>query len=392
MSAILIMEMRGFADIASVLAKELDVIAVTPERVRSAGILITNDAITRAGQNIHITGSSRPGGDTWCFTFDEIPDALMFACRLLNEFQKLTLENGIYFLKPAMALTTGSAKFDGESVLDDNSITIIRAADKGKSYELVAIGEAVNLVKQVDWITTFDKPETSSSAPLSCLVDWRSVRIADGDTGSTSVILPALLLDNEIIFSNSNQEAVEILIREQERAHSILAFGGPIPFDIPIYRSYLSSALAVIKNNPDCIWTVLSYLPLNEACSTYAWLQICRRLMIYYPSNFAFAAFPIPEGQLRPFSYHIFDDCRVQIGLRSFSPQKGTPTMSSAIMIRNRKISTRFKEEFMENWRRIGQISDEEIGRIVSQIKGLSNELRRSATKAVDELLDANRL
>src|SRR5207253_47390 len=119
----------------------------------------------------------------------------------------------------------------------------------------------------------------------------------------------------------------------------------------PIYRAYLRNSIALVQEPAGPSFAILSYIPLNEPESSFTWLELCRRLSIQHHTRFSFRAFAIPEGQLRPFSFQVFDDDSVHLGLRSYSPQKGTPTMSSAVMFRNREIAARFKGEFIENWR-----------------------------------------
>jgi len=387
MAAIVVMEMRGFAALASQLSREMDVIGVTEARIRSSAISIANETIQRAGKPYGITKRMHLGGDTWYFTFDNPEDALSFSCELLGDFRSLANERGVFFIKPSMAIAVGEPQFDGERFLDGESIAAYRAADSGKPYQLLVVGDAVNRIKQVKGVIGEDVPKEKDTDPPKYRVDWQGIATEGVKKAAPIISLPTLLLDSEIIYSHSSEEAVQHLVRQQERSQQVYAFGGPVPLDVPMYRNYMRSAIAVLKNKPECVWTVLSYLPLNESFHTYSWLELCRRLSVFYPNSFAFAAFTIPEGQLRPFSYHIYDETTVHIGLRSFSPQRGTPTMSSAIMFRNRQIAQRFRDEFMENWRRIGAISERTMGAFTSSIQGLSNEVKKAALESVEKLL-----
>jgi hypothetical protein len=56
-------------------------------------------------------------------------------------------------------------------------------------------------------------------------------------------------------------------------------------------------------------------------------------------------------------------------------------------MFRNRQIAQRFRDEFMENWRRIGAISERTMGAFTSSIQGLSNEVKKAALESVEKLL-----
>mgnify|MGYP001209401073 CR=1 FL=1 len=387
MATIVVMEMRGFAAMATQLSREMEVVGVTEARIRSSAIIIANECIARAGGPYGITKRMHLGGDTWYFTFDAPHEAVRFACALLADFRSLANERGIFFLKPTVAIAVGEPQYDGERFLDGDSIGAYRVADSGKAYTIMVVGDAVNLVKQIPGVVGEDIPAEKETDPQRYRLNWQSILPTEPSRPAHAVSLPTLLLDSEIIYSHSSEEAVQHLVRQQERCQKVYAFGGPVPIDVPMYRNYMRSVVAILKNKPECVWTVLSYLPLNESFHTYAWLELCRRLSVYYPNNFAFAAFAIPEGQLRPFSYHVYDDTTVHIGLRSFSPQRGTPTMSSAIMFRNRQIASRFRDEFMENWRRIGAISEKTIGVLTSGLTGLSNEVKKSALESVEKLL-----
>lgn len=386
MNSILIMELRGFAALATQLAKELDRINLSPERVRAAGIQIANQIIEKVLDGHHCTHKMHLGGDTWYFTFEDVTEGVIVGCKLLIGFYQKTIEKGIFYLKPSIGFTTGKPQFDGERFLDDDSIAAYRLADSGKSYRFAVIGEAINKVKQIPWIEFSDKIDKQGIPYLEIIwnKDYSEIKI---DLDNFNVSLPSLLLDNEVIYSNSVPEAIGQLIRQQERSKNIASFGGPVPIDSPIYRQYLKSVIAILRNKSDVEWTILNYIPLDESFYSFAWLELCRKLSIYYPRQFATAFFPLPQGQMRPFSYHIFNKECVHIGLRSFSPTKGTPTMSSAIIFKNNRIAKRFYEEFIENWRRIGPSTDEQYSRLISNIKGLNDFLRKKAIEMVEEII-----
>lgn len=388
MTTILVMELRGFAKIATELAYDMDKIGVTPDRVRSAGIHIINETIDKAKINYPFTKKMHLGGDTWYFTFDEFEEGVRYACILLSILQQLVNENGLFFLKPSLALNIGEPKFEGERFLDDDSIQTYRAADSGRPFHLFVLSKAIKLAKQLPWLKMSHIQD--ADVDTKQLIEWQDIQLTpeSQSIGNVPFSLPTLLLDSEVIYSNSTSEAINHIIKQQERSSSVFAFGGPVPLDTPIYKNYIRSTLALMKKNSQCKWTVLSYLPLNIAVYTYTWVELCRRLSVVYPDRFAFSAFSIPEGQLRPFSYQIFDDSTVHIGLRSFSTHRGTPTMSSAIMFRNKKIASRFKEEFLENWRRIGALNELEWGEIYSKIQGLTKDIKKNSLLLIEELLD----
>jgi hypothetical protein len=198
------------------------------------------------------------------------------------------------------------------------------------------------------------------------------------------------LLDSEVIYSRSASEAIDNIVRQQATSKAICAFGGPVPLDVPFYQSYMRDTLASLKQSGGPKFSLVSYIPQNEPATSYTWLELCRRLSIRYSDRFSFCAFQIPDGQLRPFSFQIFDQLTVHLGLRSYSMQSGTPTMSSAIMIRNRNIAERFYGEFVENYRQIGMMDDKRHGEILASLSGLTSALKRECMDRVEALLGSS--
>jgi hypothetical protein len=379
-TAILVIEMRGFERIASELAKELDTIGVTPERIRAAGIWIANSIFDQISEKLRPEKRMHLGGDTWYFNFSAFDEAVRFGGSALAAFRHLANSKNIYFLKPSLAANYGVPQFDGERFLDNESIVAYRAADKGKSFQFLAVGNGIGRLRELSsWIPT--EPVDDGNVRIS----WDKIATDKLVAAASSIIVPTLLLESEVIYSESNQQAIDFVIQQQSRSKKIIAFGGPVPLTDPIYRNYLKATIAHLKD-AECKFTVLSYIPANEGPLSFGWLQLCRDLNMTYPDKFAFAAFSIPEGQLRPFSYHVYDEAIVHIGLRSFSPQRGVPTMSSAIMLRNARIAKRFSDEFMENWRKVGPLTDGTFGRIVDGLSGLNPQTKRESITEVREL------
>ena len=381
------MEIRGFAKIATELAYDMEMIGLSADRVRSAGIYFINEAIKQCQLEYHITKKMHLGGDTWYFTFDDLEEGIRFAITLLNRLLQLVNEKGLFFIKPSLAINIGDPKFDGERFLDDDSINTYRAADSGRPFHLFILEKAIKQAKNITWFKM--SPIEDADTNLKQLIEWQTAELSSSTKTleTCPISLPSLLLDSEVIYSNSSSEAIANIIRQQERSNSVFAFGGPVPLDAPVYKNYIRSTISLIKNNEECNWTVLSYLPINETTYTYTWIELCRRLSVMYSDRFAFSAFTIPGGQLRPFSYQIFDDSTVHIGLRSYSPHKGTHIMSAAVMLRNKEIVARFKNEFLENWRQIGTLNDADWGNIYSSLKGLTPDIKKNSLRIVDEML-----
>jgi len=388
MTTILILEIRGFTKLSSDLARDMEIIGLSPDRIRSAGIHFINEAVAQSQLKYHVTNKMHLGGDTWFFAFDDFEEGVRFAVVLLNCLHHLVSEKGLFYIKPSMAINIGEPKYSGERFLDDDSIATYRAADSGRPFHLFVLDKAIKLAQRLAWLKL--QPIEDADVGTKQLIDWQTAQVDLNVEGYVNLAekLPTLLLDSEVIYSNSPSEAIANISRQQSKASSIFAFGGPVPLDAPVYKNYLRSSVNLIKNKSECKWTVLSYLPLNETVHTYTWIELCRRLSVLYSDRYAFSAFTIPEGQLRPFSYQIFDGSTVHIGLRSFSPHRGTPTMSSAIMLRNKQIASRFQDEFLENLRQIGILNDAAWGHIINNIKGLNAIIKRNSLQTVEEILN----
>ena len=132
--------------------KSLERIAVTPDRIRAAGIRIATEIIDDVLKDHNCTNRMHLGGDTWYFTFDDTVEGVIVGCKLLIGFQQKSTEAGIFYLKPSVGFTTGEPRFDGDRFLDDSSIAAYRAADGVKSFRFAVVGEARNEVKQIPWL------------------------------------------------------------------------------------------------------------------------------------------------------------------------------------------------------------------------------------------------
>ena len=387
-SVVVIAEIKGFTALSTELARDMDEVAVTPERVRASAISIVNATASECAERNRPTHSVHIGGDTWYFQFAELETALRFGCSFLGHCRRLVAEKGLFFIKPSIALAIGEPKLREGRFLDDESIGAYRLADSGRPFHFYVHANALEAVSTVDWIALKPGDLSTPQRPQARLAAWQDSQphgIVDEETVDVSV--PTLLLDSEVIYSRSAQEAVRNIVRQQATSESVCAFGGPVPLDIPFYRSYLRESLACLEREDGPKFSVLSYIPQNEPVASYAWLELCRRLSIQHSSRFAFSAFSIPEGQLRPFSFQVFDQTTVHLGLRSYSTQLGTSTMSSAIMFRNRDIAERFHGEYLENFRRIGAMDEKAYGDIVSSLQGLTTSGRSECLSSVNKLL-----
>jgi hypothetical protein len=382
--AILVVELRGFEAMAIQLAKEGDAVGLTSERIRASSVAIMNGLFDQAAALVQPEVRFHVGGDTWYFNFEKLDDAIRFASNLCRIARDHAANFGTFFLKPSLAINIGVPKLDGERFLDDYSILAYRFADGGKSYSLRLVGGALEkAIQSGEW--PIIRAEDAKLGPFGD-IHWDQIRESGPLAEVKQVAVPRLLLDSDIQYSDGTSEAIELMLRQQERASSILSFGGPAPINQPLYRHYIKSMIASLRLDETKKATVLSYIPLDEPVPSFGWLEICRRLAYLYPGRFAFAAFAIPQGQLRPFAYHIYDGRIVYVGLRSFSPQRGTATLSAGIIFRAQQVAHRFRDELHENFRKVGAMDDSKFAAITSSMPGLTPDLRRNVLLDVEAI------
>jgi hypothetical protein len=341
------MEFKGFTGMATDLSRGTSVIGITPERIRASGINVVQELISQASLSVTPEKNEHLGGDTWALVFKSLGDALLFACAILRGFHTIASRRAVFFLKPSIAIGVGNPKWKSGRPLDDVSITTYRVADKGAPYDLVLVGDAIPTSLQYEWVKHANDTSISGiEVPLK-RVDWQaSIPPGLKETNDIPVSIPPLLLDSEVIFSSTRRDALEMLSSQEESAKQVLAFGGPVAYDVPEYADYLKAAVRRLRTRSDLMLTTLTYIPELEAKYGYVWLELARRMHIEHPSRFAPAAFFLSGTQLRPLSYHVYDAEVVHFTLRSFVPQRGVEALSASFLFRNSSIAERFRAEF----------------------------------------------
>jgi hypothetical protein len=202
-----------------------------------------------------------------------------------------------------------------------------------------------------------------------------------------SVRLADLLLDTEVLYSDTAREALERVTERQREASEVLVFGGPASLVSPMFLTYVRQTLHELRSREDLRMSVVAYLPRDEKDVSAAWLELCQRMHVEFPKQYAYRAFAIDGGQLRPFSYQVFDREYVHIGLRSYVPQRQTSTLSSAVLIRSKQLAQRFSGEFLESFRSLDPWNFGSYTAILGELTGNSNDIVARAHAAAEEVL-----
>ena len=389
MKSVVVMDLQGFSQLATGLALKMERINLNAERVRAITIQAVDKIIKETSVFVMPQLSSYIGGDTWGFVFHTAEDGVKFGCYFLRKFKAAVLNQGICHLKPSIAINVGEPVFKDGKFIDSDSIGAYTLADKGQPFDFYIHPSALLHVKPLEWVN-IQLPLNPGGADSSgsSTLDWQNAKLDGLAAIDPNITIPTLILDSDTNYSETAEDAILQIIHQQRQcSESVFAFGGPIPFGSSPYDEYIKETIALIRSNNHIHWTILSYIPKNGSLNSYAWLELCRRMEATHPGNFKFSAFLISGDQLRPFSFQIFDKQIVHIGLRKYSPSSGTPVMSSAIMLRNKTIASRFIDEFVENWRIVGGMDDKHYGELLSSISGVTNEVKKKAHQLVDECL-----
>lgn len=345
-TAILVAELKGFSALASELARRVEGIGITPERIRNAARTHIANAIIAAETSTDLIPlqSMRIGGDTWYFTFLTVDDAVTFGAVFLSAILELSITGGLYYLKPSVAVNYGFPRLSGDSFLDDDSINAYRTADQGEPFCFSVLPPAeARLSDDIKkYITKVEK-----NGSISIEFDWRNLCAEMVPTGITaSLHISALLTDNDVVHFSSNREVVHQITIQQRRASAIRVFGGAIPCEDEEYLHYAKAAVKLIRTKEvECV--VQNYFNSKPSPSNYAWLRACERLAREYPKRFAYSAYKLPDDVVRPIAYHLYDDT-VFLFLRRYNEIRDSVSMAGSILIRNAKLSQQLREHFVE--------------------------------------------
>ncbi|HOY63399.1 MAG TPA: hypothetical protein PK745_09495, partial [bacterium] len=148
---------------------------------------------------------------------------------------------------------------------------------------------------------------------------------------------------------------------------------------------YVKEAIRLLKEE-EKVFTVLSYLPIEEPVISYQWLELCYSISQRYPKNYAFAAFILQANSFKPFSYHIYDHKNIHMGLRAYSPHQDVPRISSSITLNNKMLAEKFYYEFIENFKSIGKMNEAIHAKLVLDL-GVDSKIKSDTLNAIDKLL-----
>lgn len=372
---ILVVELKGFASLATELAKRVEEIGITPERVRSAARTHISNAIAaaEASSGMHPLQAMRIGGDTWYFTFAGTDEAAVFGTSFLSTVLAFAMTGGLYYLKPVLAMNCGTPRLSGDSFLDDESVAAYRTVEKGEPFSLAVLPLAeAELSDDIAHCLT----QVTRNGVTVTEIDWRRLgaRLAPPAVAA-ALQISALLTDSDVVHFASNAEVIRQVVVQQQSASIIRVFGGAIPCAEEEYRDYTRAAVKLIRTKEvECV--VQNYFSPHPSPSNYAWLRACERLAREYPKRFSYSAYILPDDAVRPIAYHLYDDTAI-LFLRRYNELRDVVSMAGSILIRNARLSHQLREHFVEGVktiRRFGKNDFEEFEDKFDFSRGVMNE------------------
>jgi hypothetical protein len=379
--ALLVIEFKGFTEMATVLAEGAASAGVTPELVRASGIEIVDQVLTCARAASLPLQMKHIGGDSWFLEFEDLEEAVRFGVTFLHRLSAMT-KSGIFFLKPSLAIGVGVTKWKGGRPIDNTSITGYKIADKGDPFRLIVFGPEAAVVKSWTWVTTEDW-QSRDSAGASIL--WQYAGIEEQADPGRPLDLPATLIDGEMLYVTNTEDTIRSIVKRQAQSTEVYAFGGPIPLT-GHYRQYLLETVRLLRSPWKGRITLLTYLIAKEALVARCWIELCRQLTALHPDKLSFAAYLLPKGHPRPTAFHLYDDL-VYFGLRSYHPHLKRSTMSGGVMFRHSRIASHFRDDFLEKWREVGPSTEKSLLSLSRRLSTTSPPDAQSVSRSVEGLL-----
>lgn len=392
MKTVAVMELKGFTRIADSLAMKMEYIGLTPERVRASIVEILSTSIKKTNDIQRCDRWFYVGGDTWFFVFDDLNEGVHFSSILLGTLFNAVTNKGLFYIKPSIAINVGNPKIQNGRFLDGDSILAYRVADKGMPYRLALVNNAVIQSVQYDWIKFSEKEEKIEDREIGDYtikyINWKDLTAKHKlDVIMPDFDLPSLLLDGEVLFSESTQDAIYNLINQQNNSSNVVAFGGAVDIRQQMYMGYVKSLIAQAMQQNNFHISIMNYLPMERPELCYIWLETCMAFSELLKDKSICKLFVLPKESIRPISYHVFDNETVFLGLRSYSIQRGISTMSSSIMLRNKEIASRFENEFLESWRGIDTLDSKCYSNLRAKFSNINQKTVGAARDLINELL-----
>ena len=222
MKAVLVLELRGLTQQAEVLVHELEHMSMNTERIRAATIDITKGAITRVSAAQHPEASGQQGTDTFYWTFPDVDSGAIFGSLLIADLWDKASRQGLYYVKPSLGLGWCEPQVSDSHLLDDGSLETYRVADGGRAFTLYLVADAI---AKTAYPFLGPEEEARKAHVKVRPLDWQAA-VASSTIDQSTVYIPPLLLDSDVVYSDTAAAALNVILSQQEASREILVFGG----------------------------------------------------------------------------------------------------------------------------------------------------------------------
>jgi len=390
MHYIVIMELRGFAEISESLSRELERIDVSSADVRSSIISILSgiiDQIKENGENATPQFSNLLGGDTWGFVFDDFNNSLNFCCKILATLYKNLHIKGLFFIKPAISISCiQKISIKDEKLLDDGYINAYKLADKGHSYTLYFHESLFDDSSAKQYCNgEYIKNENGRN-----IFNWQKHSTELNIISDIKVSIYDIIFDENIMYLDNIEKSVDNFIELQTKSKNISIVGGVIDYTQEHFHEYLKSIISLFHNKQvQC--TVINFIRSEmDIEKVYIVVSIFKRLMDMYPNKLAYSLYKIPSSLPIPTSYHIYDNKYIQFPMRRYVPQRGSMNAVSSFMIKSDKICSYYFNEIMENFKKLGKLDNYHYELFVQNLN-LDGKKIISCDKIIEQYLQKER-
>lgn len=351
---IIIIELKGFSEIATSLLYRMEKIKLKETQIRLKYRNIICDIINKSAGLHNYIEIKEIGGDTWYITYKNMRTALESAYYIMHLAYQEVIKTGLFYIKPVIAVGEASPVFEGARFVDNDSINIYRIADFGDPFSLYVYNYTT--IKDINIV---NEPLNSKLIDLKQRIefqeiDWKSKSYTDEQlTLSSSFYLSSLLPENDIAYFQTIEESYARFIELQNESKNIHIYGGCVKYKDEISDEYVKSIFELFQNKQSKSHVICYIDPKYSKINSYYWLRISQILSETFPDRYIFSFYEIDMKKVKPLSYHIYNEEYVLINLRDYSPQINKTTLNSSVLIRNQVLAKRFIVEFLENFRNI---------------------------------------
>ena len=368
MNYVVIVELRGFANISDVLSKELEEINVSSANIRSSIISILSNIINQIkanNKNINPLFENILGGDTWGFVFEDFDSSLKFCCNVLSTLSENLHTRGLFFIKPSISIScTENISIKERKLLDDGFVNAYKLADKGKAYKLYFHESLSDDLSAKKYFNT----EYLDTINNNNVFNWKKYSKGIELTHNNKPSIYDIMFDENIMYLDNIEKTINNFIELQNRSKKIYIFGGLIDYSHEYFNKYLKDIVNLFHNKKvEC--TIINFIRSEMAIEKkYIIVTIFYKLMNMYKDKIAYSLYEIPNDLPIPTPYHIYDNQYIQFIMRKYIPHKDSVVAVSSLLIKSNQVCDSYSNEFIENFKKIKLLDNNHYDSFVKKL------------------------